>query len=155
MANNIQVQDAMYSYFVMGFQMHMFEEDYIQTGVDLGWINEGQANALRMQFFPESLKKQGVISVDNSQVVVKNSESASESKSQSLSESQATSSSVSTSKSLSNSQSASSSTSTSESLSVSRSASQSISNSQSLSEAVKPSQSVSESVSQSESNSTK
>lgn len=74
MADNIQVQDAMYSYFVMGFQMHLFEEDYIQTGVNLGWINEGQANALRMQFFPDSLKDKGVVSADTP--TAKNSESA-------------------------------------------------------------------------------
>lgn len=74
MADNIQVQDAMYSYFVMGFQMHMFEEDYIQTGVNLGWINEGQADALRMQFFPDSLKDKGVVSADTP--TANNSESA-------------------------------------------------------------------------------
>lgn len=74
MADNIQVQDAMYSYFVMGFQMHMFEEDYIQTGVNLGWINEGQADALRMQFFPNSLKDKSVVSADTP--TAKNSESA-------------------------------------------------------------------------------
>lgn len=74
MADNIQVQDAMYSYFVMGFQMHLFEEDYIQTGVNLGWINEGQANALRMQFFPDSLKNKTAVSADTP--IAKNSESA-------------------------------------------------------------------------------
>lgn len=129
-------QDAMYNYFVMGFQMGMFEEPYIQRGVELGWINQSQANALEMQFFPQHADM--TTSQGSASVTMPTSESASTSQSvtssQSISESASKSQSASTSASVSApaSASASASASTSASASASQSASTSTKDSESI-----------------------
>lgn len=87
-------QDAMYNYFVMGFQMGMFEEPYIQRGVKLGWINQSQANALEMQFFPQHADM--TTSQGSASVTMPTSESASTSQSASASASASQSASTST-----------------------------------------------------------
>lgn len=140
----MDLQDAMYQYFVLGFQTHMFEEPFIQSGVDLGWINESQASALRMQFFPETLTNQKVVEHDAQHVVTEASQAPSESNpaTQSVKPSQVSS--------------ASQAVSANQSASVSQSSVNSASSAQSASGSAVPSASVgtSASVSNSASNST-
>lgn len=130
----MDLQDAMYRYFVLGFQTHMFEESFIQNGVDLGWINESQASALWMQFFPETLTNQKVVEHDAHHVVTEASQAPSESTSesnpasQSVKPSQASSASQAVLVNQSASGSAVSSAGVSTSASVSNSASNSTSN---------------------------
>lgn len=130
-------QDAMYNYFVMGFQMGMFEEPYIQRGVKLGWINQSQANALEMQFFPQHADmttSQGSASVT---MPTSESTSASQPASQSASQSVKASESASASKSESAVDSAKESESASASVSAPASVSQSASTSTKDSESIK------------------
>lgn len=142
----MDLQDAMYQYFVLGFQTHMFEEPFIQNGVDLGWINESQASALRMQFFPETLTNQKVVEHDAHHVVTEASQAPSESTSESNPASQSVK--------PSQASSASQAVLVNQPASASQSIASSASSAQSASESAVSSASASVSVSNSTSNST-